>query len=292
MAILIDSKTRILFQGLTGATATRMAERSIAGGNLVVGGVRPGKGGSKHLNVPVFDTVAQAVEATKPDATAVFVPPPNAAEAMIEAIEAEIPLIVCVTERVPVLDMVRVREKLAGSKSRLVGPNSFGVITPGQCRIGVMPDRPHTPGRIGIASRSATLAYVAVDQTTGLELGQTTSVGIGGDPVHGIGFVECLELFLADDKTEGVILIGEIGGSDEEEAADLLRAAKSAKPVVAYVAGIHAPPEQRMGHAGTVDLFGGGNAGDKVEALRGAGVTVVDSATLIGHAMRQALWRH
>lgn len=292
MSILIDRRTRVLFQGITGRTATRMAERAIAGGTSVVGGVRPGKGGTRHLNVPVFDTVADAVNATEPDATAIFVPPEHAAAAMMEAIEAEVPLIVCVTERIPVLDMVRVKEALAGSKSRLVGPNSYGVITPGQCRIGVMPDRPHTPGKIGIASRGATLAYAAVDQTTRLELGQSTSVGIGGDPVHGMGFADCLELFLADKQTEGIVLIGELGGDDEERAAELLRSEKPKKPVVAYVAGVNAPPGRRMGHAGTVDPFGEHSAQAKIEALKSAGAIVVESPSLIGHAMRQALWRH
>lgn len=291
MSILVNRQTRVIIQGITGTIATRMAERAIAGDTNLVGGVRPGKGGTRHLNLPVFDTVAEAVEATQPDATAVFVPPEHAANAMVEAIEAEIPLIVCVTERIPILDMVRVKAVLAGSKSRLVGPNSYGVITPGECRIGVMPDRPHSPGRIGIASRSATLAYAAVDQTTRLELGQSTSVGIGGDPVHGIGFPECLELFLADDKTAGIVLIGEMGGSDEEQAAALLKAQTTRKPVVAYVAGVHAPAGRRMGHAGTIDFFGDRSAAGKKAALQDAGAIVVDSPTLIGHAMRQALWR-
>ncbi len=208
---------------------------------------------------------------------------------MIEAIEAEIPLVVCVTERVPVLDMVRVKQALAGSKTRLIGPNSYGVITPEACRIGVMPDRPHKPGRIGIASRSATLAYEVVAQTTRLRLGQSTSVGIGGDPVHGLDFVDCLELFLADPKTAGVVLIGEIGGRAEQDAAAFLAARRPKKPVVAYVAGVNAPPERRMGHAGTVDLLGQGDVLDKIRALEQAGVIVAESANLIGHAMRQAL---
>ena len=289
MGILVDQDTRVIFQGLTGATATRMAERAIASGTNVVGGVTPGKGGFKHLSLPVFDSVAEAVAETRPDATGVFVPPTKAAEAMIEAIEAEIPLVVCVTERVPVLDMVRVKEALAGSKTRVIGPNSYGIITPEACRIGVMPDRPHKPGRIGIASRSATLAYEAVAQTTRLRLGQSTSVGIGGDPVHGLDFVDCLELFLADPKTAGVVLIGEIGGHAEQEAAAFLEERRPKKPVVAYVAGVNAPPERRMGHAGTVDLLGRGDVMDKIRALEQAGVIVVESANLIGHAMRQAL---
>ena len=271
MGILVDQDTREIFQGLTGATATRMAERAIASGTIVVGGVTPGRGGSRHLNLPVFDSVAAAVAA------------------MIEAIEAEIPLVVCVTERVPVLDMVRVKQALAGSKTRLIGPNSYGVITPEACRIGVMPDRPHKPGRIGIASRSATLAYEVVAQTTRLRLGQSTSVGIGGDPVHGLDFVDCLELFLADPKTAGVVLIGEIGGRAEQDAAAFLAARRPKKPVVAYVAGVNAPPERRMGHAGTVDLLGQGDVLDKIRALEQAGVIVAESANLIGHAMRQAL---
>jgi succinyl-CoA synthetase alpha subunit len=289
MAILIDRDTRVIFQGITGSTATRMAERAIAGGTAVVGGVRPGKGGGRHLGLPVFDSVAEAVAATEPDASAVFVPPSHAADAMIEAVEAGVPLIVTVTERIPVLDMVRVHDALAGSASRLIGPNSYGIIAPGRCRIGVMPDRPHSPGRIGIASRSATLAYLVVEQTTHLGLGQSTSIGIGGDPVHGMGFADCLELFLSDDETEGIILIGEIGGTDEEEAAELLKSVKTKKPVVAYVAGLHAPPERRMGHAGTLDLFGEGSARQKIEALKEAGAVVAESPTLIGHTMRETL---
>ena len=289
MGILVDQDTRVIFQGLTGATATRMAERAIASGTKVVGGVTPGKGGSRHLSLPVFDSVAEAVAETRPDATGVFVPPAQAAAAMIEAIEAEIPLMVCVTERVPVLDMVRVKQALAGSKTRLIGPNSYGIIAPEACRIGVMPDRPHKPGRIGIASRSATLAYEAVAQTTRFRLGQSTSVGIGGDPVHGLDFVDCLDLFLGDPKTAGIVLIGEVGGRAEQDAAAFLEARRAKKPVVAYVAGVCAPPERRMGHAGTVDLLGQGDAMDKIRALEQAGVIVVESANLIGHAMRQAL---
>ncbi len=289
MGILVDHDTRVIFQGLTGATATRMAERAIASGTNVVGGVTPGKGGSKHLNLPVFGSVAEAVAEIRPNATGVFVPPAHAAAAMIEAIEAEIPLVVCVTERVPVLDMVRVKQALAGSKTRVIGPNSYGVITPEACRIGVMPDRPHKPGRIGIASRSATLAYEVVAQTSRLRLGQSTSVGIGGDPVHGLDFVDCLELFLAYTETAGVVLIGEIGGRAEQDAAAFLEARRPKKPVVAYIAGVSAPPERRMGHAGTVDLLGQGDVMDKIQALEQAGVIVAESANLIGHAMRQAL---
>ncbi len=289
MGILVDAETKVICQGLTGATATRMTERAIAYGTKVVGGVVPGKGGTNHLYLPVFDTVMEAMAVTRPDATAVFVPPANAAAAMIEAIEAEVPLIVCVTERVPVLDMVRVKRALEGSKSRLIGANSQGVITPGQCKIGVMPERPHTPGRIGILSRSATLTYEAVDQTTNNHLGQSTCVSIGGDPVYGMGFIDCLELFFADPKTEGVILIGEIGGTAEEEVAAYLKAEKPKKKMVGYVAGVLAPTERRMGHAGTVDVFGKGSAAEKIDALKSAGVHMAPNAARIGDTMRQAL---
>jgi len=289
MSILIDKSTRVICQGLTGSTASRMIERAIADGTKMVGGITPGKGGTSHLYLPVFNSVKQAVEEVKPDASAVFVPPAHAAIAIIEAIEAEIPLIVCVTERTPVLDMVRVRHALNGSRSLLVGPNSQGVISPGKCRIGVMPDRPHTPGKIGIISRSATLAYEAVNQTSELHLGQSTSIGIGGDPVHGLGFVECLKLFFEDPETEGVIMIGEIGGTDEEEAADYLKQASSTKPVIAYIAGVHAPTWRRMGHAGTVDVAGSATATDKINALRDAGAQIIDDPSLMGQTMRKTL---
>ncbi|HIE19465.1 MAG TPA: succinate--CoA ligase subunit alpha [Rhodospirillales bacterium] len=289
MGILVDSGTKVICQGLTGATATRLSERAIAYGTKMVGGVVPGKGGTSHLHLPVFETVAEAVDATRPDASAVFVPPAHAADAMIEAIKAEIPLIVCVSERVPVLDMVRVKRALEGSKSRLIGANSQGVITPDACKIGVMPERPHTKGRVGIVSRSATLNYEAVDQTTNVHLGQSTSVGIGGDPVYGMDFIDCLELFFADDATEGIILIGEIGGTAEEEVAEFLKREKSPKPVVAYVAGLNAPTDRRMGHAGTVDVFGEGSAAAKIEALKSAGAIIVPDASAMGTTMRRAL---
>mgnify|MGYP001291294212 FL=1 len=289
MGILVDSGTKVICQGLTGATATRLSERAIAYGTKMVGGVVPGKGGTSHLHLPVFETVAEAVDATRPDASAVFVPPAHAADAMIEAIKAEIPLIVCVSERVPVLDMVRVKRALEGSKSRLIGANSQGVITPDACKIGVMPERPHTKGRVGIVSRSALLNYEAVDQTTNVHLGQSTSVGIGGDPVYGMDFIDCLELFFADDATEGIILIGEIGGTAEEETAEFLKREKSPKPVVAYVAGLNAPTDRRMGHAGTVDVFGEGSAAAKIEALKSAGAIIVPDASAMGTTMRRAL---
>ena len=289
MAILIDSETKVICQGMTGKQATFHCEQAIAYGTKLVAGVTPGKGGSKHLYLPVFDRVAEAVAATGADASVIFVPPHNAAEAIIEAIEAEVPLVVCVTERIPVLDMVRVKRALQDSETRLIGPNSLGIITPGACKIGVMPAHLHQPGRIGIASRSASLTYETVDQTTAERLGQSTSVGIGGDPVYGMSFIDCLEMFFADPDTDGVILIGEIGGTAEEDAAEFLKQAKPKKPVVGYIAGLHAPTERRMGHAGTVNVFGKGDGLQKVEALKAAGVRIAPSAAAIGATMRQAL---
>jgi len=289
MAILVDSETKVICQGMTGKQATFHCEQAIAYGTKLVAGVTPGKGGSKHLYLPVYDTVAEAVAATGADASLIFVPPQNAADAIIEAIEAEVPLVVCVTERIPVLDMVRVKRALQDSKTRLIGPNSLGIITPGACKIGVMPAHLHQPGRIGITSRSASLTYETVDQTTAERLGQSTSVGIGGDPVYGMSFIDCLEMFFADPGTEGVILIGEIGGTAEEEAAAFLKQEKSKKPVVGYIAGLHAPTERRMGHAGTVNVFGKGGGLEKIEALKSAGVRMAPSAAAIGATMRQAL---
>ncbi len=291
MAILIDAETKVICQGLTGDQATYHSERAIAYGTKMVGGVVPGKGGRRHLGLPVFETVAEAVAETGATASAVFVPPANAADAMIEGIEAGLELLVCVTERIPILDMVRVRRALEGSGTRLVGPNSLGIISPGACKIGVMPAHLERRGKIGIASRSASLTYEVVEQTSLERLGQSTSIGIGGDPVHGIGFIDCLELFFADPGTQGVILLGEIGGTDEEEAAAFLKAEGVKKPVVAYVAGIHAPARRRMGHAGTVNVFAGGTALDKIEALRSAGVHIAPSAAEVGATMRKALRR-
>ena len=289
MAVLIDSETKVICQGFTGAQATFHMERAIAYGTKVVGGVVPGKGGRGHLGLPVFDSVAEAMAETGATASAVFVPPASAADAMIEAIEAEVPLVVCVTERIPVLDMVRVRHRLEDGKTRLIGPNSQGIIVPGRCKIGVMPAHLDRPGKVGIASRSASLTSEVVEQTTNERLGQSTSIGVGGDPVHGIGFVDCLELFLADPETKGIVLVGEIGGSDEQEAAAFLEAEKPKKPVVAYIAGLHAPRERRMGHAGTVNVFGKGGAMDKIEALRAAGAHIAPTAAEIGTTMRRAL---
>ncbi len=293
MAILVSRESKVICQGMTGGQATFHCEQAIAYGTNLVAGVTPGKGGSKHLYLPVFDRVAEAVATTGADVSLVFVPPRAAADAIIEAIDGGVPLIVCVTERVPVLDMVRVKRRLEDSTSRLIGPNSPGVIAPEACKIGVMPGHIHFPGRIGIASRSASLAYEAVAQTTANRLGQSTCVGIGGDPVHGIGFADCLELFLDDPETEGVLLIGEIGGTAEEQAAAFLTARKAAgelnKPVVAYVAGEIAPTGRRMGHAGTVNVFGKGGAADKIAALRDAGAVIAESAAEIGATMRRAL---
>ncbi len=288
MAILIDSDTKVICQGFTGAQATYHMERAIAYGTKVVGGVVPGKGGRGHLGLPVFDTVAEAREATGATASAVFVPPRNAADAIIESIDAGIEVMVCVTERVPVLDMVRVKRRLEGSGSRLVGPNSQGIMVPGRCKIGVMPAHLERPGRVGIASRSASLTSEVIEQISSYRLGQSTSIGIGGDPVHGVGFVDCLKLFFDDPDTDCVVLLGEIGGSDEEEAAAYLRANPAPKPVVAYIAGLHAPTERRMGHAGTVNVFGQGDAAAKIEALRDAGVTIADSPAEIGQTVRRA----
>ncbi len=291
MAVLVDLGTRVLCQGMTGRAGTYHTGRAIAYGTRVVAGVTPGKGGTRHLDLPVFDTVAEAVAETGANASMIFVPAPSAAAAMIEAIEAEIPLVVCVTERVPVLDMVRVRHALAGSKTRLVGPNSQGVLAPGVCKIGVMGTVHARPGGIGIASRTASLTSEIAANLSAVGLGQSTTIGIGGDPVHGIGFVDCLKLFMADEATEGVILIGEIGGSEEEQAAEYLRAEKPSKPVVALVAGRHAPPQRRMGHAGTLTIFGRGDAASKIEALRQAGAIIAPDAHHVADAMREALGR-
>ena len=288
MAILIDCDTKVICQGFTGAQATYHMERAIAYGTKVVGGVVPGKGGRGHLGLPVYDTVAEAREATGATASAVFVPPRNAADAIIESIDAGIEVMVCVTERIPVLDMVRVKKRLESSDSRLVGPNSQGIMVPGRCKIGVMPAHLERPGKVGIVSRSASLTSEVIEQISSQRMGQSTSIGVGGDPVHGMGFVDCLELFFADPDTECVVLLGEIGGSDEEEAAAYLKANPAPKPVVAYVAGLHAPTERRMGHAGTVNVFGQGDAAAKIDALREAGVRIAASPAEIGLTVRQA----
>jgi succinyl-CoA synthetase alpha subunit len=292
MAILVDRSTRLIVQGITGRAGTFYTDQAIDYGTNVVAGVRPGKGGRRHLSLPVFDNVAEAMRETNADASLVFVPAPQAAAAMIEAVEAGVPLVVCVTERVPLLDMLRVRQALAGAGTRLVGPNSQGVLSPGKCKVGVMSTADARPGSIGITSRSASLTSEIVAQTSAAGLGQSTTVGIGGDPIHGIGFVDCLKLFLADPETDGVILIGEIGGEEEEAAADFLRQTKATKPVVALVAGRHAPPERRMGHAGAFSPAGREHAAAKIDALRAAGVRIAETADRVAETMRRALLDH